>query len=195
MNAIYDVLCSLVISGIVLLMIVTFNGTIAEHAGAQTIRVVTQTNLTTAFDMMEFELRKMGYLVSLGTDSAITYADSDKITFKCDVDHDGSLDVITYSLDTASGMNANKNTHILRRTFNGTTQLINVGITKLKITYYDSSGSPIVTYPVSVPRKIKSFKLSVNGESTVSYIGTDEKYLKLNPGVYWERTIKPQNIN
>ncbi len=195
MSGILDVICSLVISGIVLVMIVTFNGTIAEHAGAQTVRVVTQTNLTTACDMMEFELRKMGYLVPLGYDSVITYADSTKITFKGDIDHNGSVDLVTYAFDPSITSNANKRTHLLRRTFNGSQQIINVGIIKLKITYYDSIGTQITQNPVTSTKRIKSLRLSVNGESTVPFISSDEKYLKFSPGVYWERTIKPQNLN
>ncbi len=195
MAAMYDVLCSLVISGVVLLMIVTFNGTIVEHAGAQTVRVAAQTNLTTVCDIMAFEIRKMGYNVPLGTDSAIVYADSVRITFKGATTYGGPVDVITYAYDPTMTPNANAKAHILRRTFNGATQLINVGITQFRLSYFDSSGSPITTYPVANTRAIKSIRLALNLESTTPYIPTDERYLKLTPGAYWERTIKPPNLN
>ncbi len=195
MAAMYDVLCSLVISGVVLLMIVTFNGTIVEHAGAQTVRVTAQTNLTTVCDIIAFEIRKMGYNVSLGTDSAIVYADSVRITFKGATTYGGPVDVITYAFDSTSTPNANKKTHILQRIFNGKTQLINVGITQFRLAYFDSAGNPLTSYPIANVRSIKSIKLAVNLESTTPYITSDERYLKLNPGAYWERTIKPPNLN
>jgi len=40
MTAMYDLLCSIVIGGILLLMLVGFNGTITEQAGAQTVRMI-----------------------------------------------------------------------------------------------------------------------------------------------------------
>ncbi len=195
MAAMYDVLCSLVISGVVLLMIVTFNGTIVEHAGAQTVRVAAQTNLTTVCDIMAFEMRKMGYNVQLGTDSAIVYADSVRFTFKGATTFGGAVDVITYAYDPTMTPNANKKAHILRRIFNGKTQLMNVGITQFKFSYYDSSGKVITSYPIANTRAIKSIRIAVNLESTAPYITTDEHYLKMNPGAYWERTIKPPNLN
>src|SRR5207249_4073852 len=103
----------------------------------------------------------------------------------------GSVDTITYYLNpTAVTGNANGNTRMLYRTLNSqSAQSINVGITKLRLTYYDASGAPFTTYPVSRPSQIKSLKVSMNIESTVPYIVSNEKYVKMNPGVYWERTI------
>jgi hypothetical protein len=196
MNAMYDVLSSMVISGVVLLMIVTFNGTIVEHAGAQTVTVMAQSNMTTLADMMQYEMKKMGYLVSLGADSAIAYADSTTITFKGAMSYDGAVDIITYKFEPTISPNPNKKTHVLRKTVNGTTQLINLGITSFRITYFDSIGTQFISYPVALPHRIKSIKLAVNVESLSPYIPTDQQqYLKASPGTYWERTIKPPNIN
>ena len=83
---------------------------------------------------------------------------------------------------------------MLYRTLNSTKrQNLNVGTTQFRFWYYDGSNLPLTT-PVSRPSQIKSLKIAVNIESTVPYKMANEKYLKANPGVYWERTFKPKNL-
>ena len=193
MATLYDIIISLSIGGIFLSMLLGFNGTISEEAVAQTVKMMAQTNLTATTDILDYEFRKMGYLVSV-PDSTIIIADSTKIKFKGDVDGNGVLDTVTYSLEPAASGNANKNTHMLYRTLNSTKrQNLNVGMTQFRFWYYDGSNLPLTT-PVSRPSQIKSLKIAVNIESTVTYKMANEKYLKVNPGVYWERTFKPKNL-
>ncbi|OLD79293.1 MAG: hypothetical protein AUI33_02805 [Ignavibacteria bacterium 13_1_40CM_2_61_4] len=194
MNAMYDLLCSIVIGGILLLMLVGFNGTITEQAGAQTVRMMAQSSLTTIGDLVDYEFRKMGYQVPKGTDSAIVFADTSKITFKADIDNDGTVDILTYQLDSSPSRNANTKTHYLYRIKNGQTELINLGLTQFRITYYDSSGKQLTSYPIQRPSHIKSIKIAMNAESLVPYIERSESYLKASPGAYWEQTIKPRNV-
>lgn len=193
MATLYDIVISLSIGGIFLAMLIGFNGTLSEEAVAQTVKMMAQTNLTAATDIIDYEFRKMGYLVTT-PDSSIITADSMKIKFKGDVDRNGTLDTVTYSLDSAPSGNANKNTHMLYRTVNSTKrQSMNVGITRFRLWYYDANNLPL-TSPVSRPSQIKSLKIAINIESTVPYKVSTEKYLKANPGVYWERTFKPKNL-
>src|SRR5690242_4516995 len=97
MNQIHDLLGSIIIGGIVLLMLVAFNGNIMESAGTQTFRTIVQSNLTAVTDIMESDLRKMGFRVAGGVlDSIITYADSTRIRFRGDFDNNGSVDVVDY---------------------------------------------------------------------------------------------------
>ena len=193
MATLYDIVISLSIGGIFLSMLIGFNGTISEEAVAQTVKMMAQTNLTATTDIIDYEVRKMGYLVST-PDSTIITADSTKIKFKGDFDANGTIDTLTYSLDPGASGNANTGTHMLYRTLNtGKRQTINVGMTRFRLWYYDASNLPLAS-PVSRPSLIRSLKIAVNIESTVQYKMPNEKYLKANPGVYWERTFKPKNL-
>jgi hypothetical protein len=195
MHTLFDIVISSALGALLLAMLVMFNGNLVEGGTAQSLKIMTQTNFTEVTKDLEFNFRKMGYKVPSANDSAIVTADSNKIKFKGDFDNNGTVDTITYYLNPASSGNANTNTHILNMTLNtSATQKINIGITKFRLTYYDASETPYTTYPVSTPSKISSIKLSMNLESTVPYKLKAEKYVKLNPGVYWERTFKPKNL-
>lgn len=196
MQAMYDIICSTVIGGVVLSMLMGFNTQIVEEAGAQTVKTMAQTNLTTGTEIVEFEFRKLGYYVLSRKDSSILLADSNKIRFAGDIDNDGIVDTLKYEFNAAlpSG-NPNKNTHLLYRTLNGgSPQPMNIGLTKFKISYFDSTGGLFTTYPITTPSRIRLLKIAMNIESTVPYIPVEEKYVKQNPGVYWERTFKPKNL-
>src|SRR6266581_3677738 len=118
MNALYDVVCSMVIGGIVLTMILGFNGNIVESAGVQTVRVMAQSNLTAVTSILEYDFRKMGYHVGNNPDSSIIYADSNKIKFIGDFTDKAKIDTIIYSFDpNAPSGKPNRNTHILTRTY------------------------------------------------------------------------------
>ncbi|MDI6765584.1 MAG: hypothetical protein QME52_01980 [Bacteroidota bacterium] len=193
MNAIYDVVCSVVVGGIILMMLFGFNGNVAESAASQTVKLVTQTNLTAFTDIMEYEFRKMGYRVG---SNIIIFADSLNIRFRSDVDNNGVIDTIQYYLDknNPSGFE-NKNTRILYRKLNsGPLQRINLGITQFRITYQNIQGQPFTTYPVPTPSLIRSLTVVLSVESTFPFKESSMKYLKYNPGVYWERTMKPKNL-
>ena len=199
MNAMYDVVCSVVIGGVVLSMLIGFNGNIAESAGSQTIKVIAQSNLTAVVSMLDNEFSKIGYRI--GTqDSAIIYADSSKITFIGDLKNVGNIDTLSYYFNpSAKSGQLNTKTHILYRALNPmglkgmSTIAVNLGLTKFKFFYYDINGKPL-SYPVSQTSQIKSMRVALNLESTVPYKETTMKYLKFNPGVYWERNYKPMNL-
>ena len=196
MSILYDIVISVAIGGILLAMLVGFNGNIAEQATAQTVKLLAQTNLTTLTNVVEYEFRKMGYLVPKNTDSAIVYADSNKITFKGDFDNNGTVDMLTYSLNlTGSSGNANTKTRILYRTPNNQpASAINVGITRFRIWYYDRNGNPLTANPLPRPSQVKYMRVGINLESTVPYKATREIYVTLNPGGCWEKIIRPKNL-
>jgi len=205
MNSAYDLICSAVIGGIVLVMLVGFNSTIVEKSGVQTIKLMTQTNLTKGLEIIEYDFRKMGYRVPSAPDSSIIYGDSSQIKFVGDFQNISRIDTIIYRYDasTASGMN-NQNTHPLYRTYivkgsSSSTTTLNLGFTSFRLRYYMSDVSShqdtlLTSNPISLPSLVRTIRLAVNVESREPYKETSMPYLKLNPGVYWERTIRPCNL-
>src|SRR5258706_4681359 len=118
MSALYDIVVSVVIGGMILGMLVLFNGTIAQEGTAQQIKVMAQTNFTEVTRDLEFNLRKMGYGLT-GSDSSIVTADSNRIKFKGDLDDNGTIDTMTYYFNpTLASGHANTNTNILYTTLN-----------------------------------------------------------------------------
>lgn len=196
MSTLYDIITSIVVGGILLAILIGFNGNMTQEAVAQTIKMMTQSNCTNVTQILDWDFRKMGYSLS-SLDSSIITADTSRIKFRGAFNGTGATspgDTLTWFLDNAPSGNANKNTHILYRTLNAQKSLaMNMGITRLRFSYFDLNGQPL-SCPVSRPSQIKSLRIALTVESTVPYRVTTETYVKLNPGVYWERTFKPRNL-
>ena len=182
MNELQDIIGSMVFGGIILVMVVGFNGTITQSAALQTFHTNVQSNLTTVTNILETDLRLSGYRI---TDSnKVSFADTSKIVFKGDFDDNGTVDSITYYLGTTVPPGViNPRARILYRTLNTRgAQQMNVGITKFRLWYYDAQNNA-----TAVPSKVSSMKVAISIESTQPY---DTTY----SGGYWERTIKPKNL-
>ena len=209
MNSMYDIVCSVVIGGVVLAMLVGFNTTIIQESGNQTMKLLPQSNMTAIRDLVESDFRKIGCLVPATPDSAIVSADSSKIKFKADIYNNGTVDTIQYSIDLVTAThNGNANTHYLNRTVtlpggSSTTTKMNLGTTSFKLYYYKSGsglGTPFTSYPVTTPSLIKGIKVVLNIEATTLWSENSQKnwnsasFAKFNPGVYWEKFIRPKNL-
>ncbi|HTK80763.1 MAG TPA: hypothetical protein VL633_00575 [Bacteroidota bacterium] len=208
MNQIHDLLGSIIIGGIVLLMLVAFNGNIMESAGTQTFRAIVQKNLTSVTEILEFDMRKMGFRVQAGgSDTTICYADSNRIRFRGDLDTTngaGTVDMVEYYVDNAgAGATSNPNDKVLHRKFNNAAPVnMYLGLINFKIYYYGANGAPITATPVTAATlsTIKSVKLVVGIESKDRIFDNRRGQRIGNPfndttyaGAYWERTFKPQN--
>lgn len=189
MQVIYDIIGSIIIGGIILLMLLSFNSSVMEGSAMQTFTTIVQTNMTSVTDLIEYDFRKMGYRVGSIHDSAVVYADSVRILMKGDIDNNGTVERIAYFLDVANKSgHVNPRSRILYRQVNGApAQRINLGITRFRLAYYDRADQLITDNPVKSPSRIRSIRLAINIESTSPY---DAKYA----GTTWERTITPKNL-
>lgn len=189
MQVIYDIIGSIIIGGIILLMLVSFNSSVMEGSAIQTFNSIVQSNMTSVTDLIEYDFRKMGYRVGSIIDSGIVYADSSRILMKGDVDNNGTVESIAYYLDVAAKSgHVNPRSRILYRQVNGgAAQTINLGITRFRMAYYNRADSLIAENPVKLPSRIRSIRLAINMESTSPY---DTTYA----GTTWERTITPKNL-
>ena len=204
MNQIHDLLGSIIIGGIVLLMLLVFNGNVMQSAGTQTFKTIVQSNLTAVTDILEFDLRKMGYRLSATQDTAIYLADSNRITFRGDFDDNGTVDQVQYYIDTVTAfLTNNPRDRVLHRRLNGGPPVnMYLGMIGLKIQYYGNNDIPITNTPVASAslNTIKSVKVSISIESKDRFYDIRKSQRMGNPfndttyaGAYWERKIKPQN--
>jgi hypothetical protein len=190
MMEIIDVMGSIIIGGIILLMLLSFNSGLMEGSAVQTFHSIVQSNLASLSDIVEYDFRKMGYRVGTVFDSAIVYADKDQIVMKGDIDNDGTVDQVSYTFDTKkkSG-HVNPRSRILyRQVNNGPVQSINIGLTRFQLAYYDTLDLLIKkANPVADTKTIRAIRLEMTLESTSPY---DTTY----SGATWERTIAPKNL-
>jgi hypothetical protein len=189
MGAMIDYLGSMLIGGVVILMMISFNGNVIESSGLQTFKTGVQGNLTTVTDILENDFRKMGYRIPVLTDSAIVYADTTTLKFRGDINNDGTIDTVTYFIDTAGArLTTNPKDSVLFRQVNrgGATAMF-VGMISFKMRYYNSSDSLIPGNRIFATSKIKSILVSMNMQSKDPY---DTVYV----GAYWERKIRPRNL-
>ncbi len=185
MNQILDIIGSMVLGGIILIMVIGFNGNITQSAGTQTFYVNVQTNMTEATKLLEADLRLLGYQNTVHNDTnRITFADTGKIVFKEDMDDNGTLDSISYYLGTTMppGVDNPRVRMLYRRVNTNAPQAMNLGVTRLRFWYYDGAGN--VTSTLSMIRIIKA---SISMESL-------RAYNHVYSGAYWERVIQPKNL-
>ena len=203
MSELQDIIGSITVGGIVLLMLLVFNGSVMESAGIQTFKTTVQGNLTSVTDIIETDLRKMGYRLAAAGDSAIVYADTNRIKFKGDFDNNGTVDTLQYYIDTVKGsITPNPRDRVLHRVLNNQSpQAMYLGMIGFKLQYFDASDSLLKVTPIPAPGKIKSLKLAITIESTDRFLD-NRKGGQMNnvfndttyAGVYWERTFKPRNL-
>lgn len=191
MNNLIDVVCSFLLGGIVIALLQGLMVNMTSTAGEQTFETIVQSNLTTAADMVTSDFRRMGYGAPGAADSAILYADPQKIVFQGDLDNDGIFpDSLSYMLgDVRPAANTNPRTrYLFRRWRNQPPQPLNLGLTKFTLTYYDGAGNELPAVPrVAAPGSIRSVRIGIVVESISPWNGRVAS-------ASWEQVLKPLNL-
>lgn len=182
MNILLDLLGASLIGAIVLLLVVNLNAysTETEYASDADLRL--QQNAKTLAEIINDDLRKIGYKYS-GT--AFSHADSQRVSFYGDINNDGTMDQVTYYLgnneDAPSTPNPNDRV-LFRIVNNDTIGGPTLGLTNLRFSYLNSHEQ--VTANID---SICYIKAEIWVE-TIQPVGGGY------PFTYWEMTINPRNI-
>lgn len=182
MNYVLDLISATIIAGLVALVLLNLNTTASSTKFASDSALRLQENAETIAEILENDLRKVGYKYS-GT--AITTADTNKLTFYADIDSNGTTDQVTLTTSDSSAVSytPNPNDKILYRIVDGdTSKGPSLGLTRLKFTYMNYLGN--VT---SVLDSIKYIKAEI-------WLQTPEKVDTIYAPTYWQITINPRNI-
>jgi hypothetical protein len=173
MQTLLEIIGSTIIGGMLLLLILTAKTNVSRSSDSQVVNANIQSNLTAITEIIEADLKNLGYRI---TDSTFfSSADSNKISFKFFNDSTNTVDSIAYYYLADEG-------NLYRKYNNNPPGKIRLGTTAFKVWYYDKFGN--ITY--SMPA-IKSFKIAISLQDTFKYDG--------DPVVaYWEKTFKPQNL-
>lgn len=182
MNILIDLLGASLIGGLVMLLIVNLNAYSTETKFASDADLRLQQDAKTLAEIINDDLRKIGYKYD-GT--AISVADSQRISFYGDIDNDGSMDQVTYFLGTKAeaGITPNPNDRVLYRVVNSDTiGGPTLGLTNLRFSYLNK-GEQVTAYADSI--------CYIKAEIWVETIlPVKDEY----PFTYWEMTINPRNI-
>jgi len=185
-NVILDILGSIVIFGI--LMLTLFR--ISESASANTYKgsgdLVTQQNLSSIIQVLEYDLRKIGYCADWlkipAPNLSILHVDSTELKFLTDLDEDGDMDSLFYYLGPTSELTntPNPRDRFLYRVANNEAPVgVNLGVIQFNLTYYNSLGNKL-DFPISVPGEVHSMEIEIAVEDVDAY---DQEYST----AYWRQ--------
>jgi hypothetical protein len=150
-----------------------------------------QSYLTTISSVIENDFYKVGYRIS--DPSKLNIADSNRFSYKSDVNNDGTTDSVRYYLGNIfqATKTLNPNDMPLYKVLNGGTPISLGFVRNCNFTYYDSTGRQISSYanPTNIDtlKKVRIIKV---------YIRCESPYLinKNYQTAEYSRKIKPVNL-
>src|ERR1035437_3162435 len=151
MQSIIEIIGSTIIGGMLLLLIITSKTNVSKASNSQVINSKIQSNLTTISNIIETDIKKLGYRIPDGT--SITKADSTNLSFKFYNDSLSITDSISYSFNNTT-----------KKLFRNTKSM-NLNTSNFKLCYFDSTGNP------ASGSAIKSFKIALTVQDTFKYDG------------------------
>lgn len=173
--SLFDIVGSTIIGGVLLLTLFRMNHTATQNTYNFSGELIVQENLVTTVEVLEYDLRKIGYCENPfkipNPARAILYGDSSRIKYLTDIDFDGNVDTVEYYLGPASELSGtpNPNDKMLYRLINGVPSAINLGVTDFKIKYYGALGNELPLPRNTVPTGIMSMEVNVSVENTAAY--------------------------
>ena len=187
-----DIIGSVLIGTLVMFLIMKLNYQVSTNSTEITSNGIVQNYLTTITTIMENDLYKIGYRIS--DPNKLNIADSNRFSYKADVNNDGTTDSVRYYFGTTSqaGKTTNPNDKPLFKVLNGGTPVRIGFIRDCRFTYYDSTGRQISSYGASatISDTLKKVRM-VN-----VYIKCESPYLinKYYQSAEYSRKIKPVNL-
>lgn len=185
MAVLIDIMGAFVIGGVFMTSFFNLNYTISNFNWETTLEVINQERCVAVGQIIENDMYKIG-LNDTASTPCITYADSVKISFRTDLDYNGTMDSVTYYTGLASALKstANPRDMLLYRVVNNKTTSMNIGCTNFKLTYYDSAGTKTV-----VRKNIQAVQVVLDVESM------DANSKGVYAGVHWEQFIVPKRLH
>ena len=182
MHIILDIVGSTFIAGVVWLMLFNINTFQSNTRFASDSELQLQQNAKTLAEILNHDLRKIGYEYK---GLPFIEADSEKVSFYADIDRDGTMDQVTYLISDTSESSATQNPNdvILKRIVNNDTLSgPSLGLTKLKLSYFDNIHVPTTNFA-----DIRYIKAELWVQSILPVEGEYKS-------TYWEMTINPRNL-
>ncbi|HEX9828984.1 MAG TPA: hypothetical protein VGB10_02120 [Bacteroidota bacterium] len=194
-STILDIITSVIIAGFLLLTALRLNDQANETSILYHSNLLLQQNMTALTGILEHDFRRIGFCADYkkikDPADAIRYADTSKIRFWLDLDNDGVMDSIEYSIGPPSEMTStvNPRDRVLYRKVNNTTaQRLEMGVTQFRFKFFNALGDTLL-FPIAEPREIHSMEISLQIESFAPF---DVRYTASNDTLadfqmYWRQ--------
>ena len=194
-STILDIITSVIIAGFLLLTALRLNDQANETSILYHSNLLLQQNMTALTGILEHDFRRIGFCADYkkikDPADAIRYADTSKVRFWLDLDNDGVMDSIEYSIGPPSEMTStvNPRDRVLYRKVNNTTaQRLEMGVTQFRFKFFNALGDTLL-FPISEPREIHSMEISLQIESFAPF---DVRYTASNDTLadfqmYWRQ--------
>jgi hypothetical protein len=152
MAAFLDVISSMIFGATLFMIILTSNEIATETQTTYNGDMLVQEMLTNTAQLLEGEFRNMGFNVPQSLPS-ITRADSTAISYLSDIDRDGTIDTVKYSLGNINELDATPNEidRLLKRQLNNEPVFSVGAVTVFRLAYLTREGVKIAS-PVSHDR-------------------------------------------
>lgn len=183
MSTVLDLLGAVIIGGLVFLMVSNLNTYSSTTKFSSDSELRLQQNAKSLADVLENDLRKIGYKNS-GT--SILTATPQKISFLSDIDSTGTVDNVTLTVSDSTKLPNTPNPHDIiyyRIVNNDTLNCASYGLTTIRFSYKNLYG-----YPTSNVDSIKYVEAEIWLQSPEKIDSTS--YAK----TYWEVTVNPRNL-
>jgi hypothetical protein len=167
MGTSFELVGSFIIGGLFLLSILGFQDMISETNYQNTLNIIAQQSATEVVSFLQYDLRKIGYRVSVSVDAITTFNDS-VLTFLADIDQDWTVETVTYRLGSPSLSVASDNPHDRRliRSVDGSNEDVASGVTTLEFRYFDGEGNE-----TALASDIRIIQVSFNIQTTYGFNG------------------------
>ncbi len=180
----FSTISSFIIGGLLLLSILALNNRVMQESGDTTFDMMSKQNIENISQIFTLDMQNLGYRAA---DSAITEATEHSITFKYDIDGDGTLDVVRWDYDESikDQQTTNPDDHPLYRIVNGVQTTLHACITSFKLSYILTDGTE--TFNPSQLGHIRNIRINIIAESPEKY---NDYYSKSS----WQKLFTPANL-
>jgi hypothetical protein len=201
MSALLDIIGSLLFGGTILMIIITANDIAAETQATHSGDMLVQELLTNTAQLVEGELRNMGFGVP-EREQTIMRAEESRIHFLCDIDRNGIIDTVKYSVGDTTELADTQNEidRLLKRQINTETTM-NVGaVTTFRLRYMTREGALLST-PVPADRLAEIHMVEVSMEVQNPYapsrdqemVGAGERTALYSSSLWQQTRLASQN--
>jgi hypothetical protein len=201
MSVLLDIIGSLLFGGTILMIILTANDIAAETQATHSGDMLVQELLTNTAQLVEGELRNMGFGVP-EREQTIMRAEESRIHFLCDIDRNGVIDTVKYSVGDTTELAETQNEidRLLKRQVNNQTTM-NVGaVTTFRLRYMTREGVLLST-PVPADRLAEIHMVEVSMEVQNPYapmrdqemVGTGERTALYSSSLWQQTRLASQN--
>jgi len=154
---------------------------------------ITQLNTVSASEIIEYDFYKIGFRVDRDSTNIFNKCELSELEYLSDVDNDGFVDTIEYSISSTEALEAtqNPNDRLLYRTVNGRTPQIVTAVVDFELAYRDTLGveiTPISELIAEDKRRIvRSIDVYIHMESADQLGG-------MYQGTEWQRNLALKNV-